>query len=93
MLSQLKKIYNILKPQHKKQIFIIQIFVILSSLMEVSSVVAVGQFISLISNINNLEKIEFFFKVYNYFFFTNNIIFTYLVKTEFFYVLINIITV
>ena len=75
MLSQLKKIYNILKPQHKKQIFIIQIFVILSSLMEVSSVVAIGQFISLISNINNLEKIEFFFKIYNYFFFTNNIIF------------------
>jgi ABC-type multidrug transport system fused ATPase/permease subunit len=75
MLGQLKKIYNILKPQHKKQIFIIQIFIILTSLMEVITLVIIGQFVNLISNINNLEKIEFFFKIYNYFSFASNIIF------------------
>jgi ABC-type multidrug transport system fused ATPase/permease subunit len=67
MLSKLKKIYNLLKPEHKKKIFNIQILVILNSLMEVASVVVMSPFISMLININNLEKTKIFLTIYNFY--------------------------
>lgn len=75
MLSQLKKIYNLLKPDHKKKIFKIQILVILTSLMEVASVVVIGPFIGMLVNINDLEKTKIFFTIYNFYSFSNHISF------------------
>ena len=73
MLSKLKKIYNLLNPEHKKEIFNIQIIVILTSILEVASVVMMSPFISMLINANNLEKTKFFLTINNFYSFNNYI--------------------
>ena len=55
MISSLKQLYHLLNTDQRKKLHALQILVIIGSLTEVGSVLAVGAFMSLIGDFNQFN--------------------------------------
>jgi ABC-type multidrug transport system fused ATPase/permease subunit len=75
MIRTLLKIFSIFDKNQKKSFFIIQFLIIINSLLEVCSLFLVGQFVFLLTNIENLRTKEHFNIIYNFFHFSNDKVF------------------
>jgi ABC-type multidrug transport system fused ATPase/permease subunit len=73
MFKILKQCFNLLNKEQKKQIFFLQVLIIITTLVEIGSIFAVGAFISALGNLNIFLKTGtgFFFDLYNYINFKN----------------------
>lgn len=55
MLKNLKELYKLLTAEQRNKLLLLQIFVILMSVVEVASVLAIGPFMALVGDISQLE--------------------------------------
>ncbi len=71
MLDKLRRVLKILDPKQKKVIFVLQIFILIISFLEIISVLSIGPYISIISNFDNFNQNKFIFFIYNFLGFQN----------------------
>ena len=67
MIKSLLKIFNLLGQKQKKKLIHLQILIILTSVLEVLSLLIVGQFMLLITNTEIIFEKSYFLLLYNFF--------------------------
>jgi ABC-type multidrug transport system fused ATPase/permease subunit len=71
MFNILLKIYSLLDENQKKKLFFLQLLIVITSLLEVGALFLAGQFMFLVTDIENFNRNENFYYLYSFFAFSN----------------------